>query len=127
MKKSILSILVISLIGFLLGYFWYENINQEAKHTKAPQANPQKAIDSLEIVRLGSDPHLIGIKIINVLGIPGIRKIGLRDNDIILGISGVPFKNDDATIKLFSKFMERQDFTMQIRRSGKETDLYIKF
>ena len=95
--------------------------------TPQDQMKLMQAVSAIELVPIDPAKGKFGIKIKKVSAIPNMDKMGLKDNDIIVGIDGVGLDHSAASMKLFEKIKKQKDFLIKVRRGKTVQEIKVSY
>jgi len=92
----------------------------EKKELDYALANLDKLSREARVVPHFADGATNGFKVFSIRRNSALRKMGMKNNDVITGVNGHSLANTEKALELYSKLSTESDFEVTILRNGSE-------
>ncbi len=95
-----------------------------------PEADVKYALDNLDkmarearVVPNFADGQTNGFKVFAIRRNSALRKMGLKNNDVLTTVNGFDLSNTEKALEIYSKLQAEKSFTLEIMRNGEPVSL----
>ena len=86
-------------------------------------ANLDKLSREARVVPNFSDGAANGFKVFSIRRTSALRKMGLKNNDVMTSVNGFDLSNSSKALEIYSKLQSDKNFTLEILRNGEPMTL----